>query len=221
MANPLQLSLLELLAAIECANAWKPPKDFLKPFDDFEAAMRSESVRSQLRQAGEAIAAMADHLANYTRYILDENRDAGILFDDDGLGRLVRGSVDFSGLDDLVEAPPAAVFAPYADRAPLVRPDSGESKTDEPEISSSPPVLNLLALAGNDHPTVWSESIRSILSEGESVDLLELSDRLRMPVVEVWIGCLLGGFDLRQVQTTDASFYQAAVMVSSPVIRES
>lgn len=225
MANHQQLSLLEFLQSIEAAASWKPPADFLKPFDEFHAALRDESLREQLNQAGEAIAAVVNHFASYAQYILDEDRNAGIHLDDDGLGNLVRGAVDFSGLDELIEPPAPTVFAPYADRQPA---DDPQSAADHPHRSSppiiptqSPEPLNLLELAGDDQPLVWSESIRSILSPGEPVSLKELSDRLRRPIVEVWMGCLLGGFELSRSEISEASFYDAPIMVCSGVKRES
>ena len=59
----------------------------------------------------------------------------------------------------------------------------------------------MLELAGKENVPAWTNAIAQWLttrSTTESVSLLHLQQELAMPLVEVWLGMLLGGQDLYQ-----------------------
>lgn len=56
-------------------------------------------------------------------------------------------------------------------------------------------------LAGEENPTRWSAAITQWLhthAVEQPVSLVDFYQELKMPLVEVWIGLLLGGFELEQ-----------------------
>lgn len=64
-------------------------------------------------------------------------------------------------------------------------------------------------LAGEEDPTQWSAAIAQWLKTHavqKTVRLVDFYQELGMPLVEVWIGLLLGGFELEQ----HAEFYELA-----------
>ena len=70
-------------------------------------------------------------------------------------------------------------------------------------------------LAGEEDVAAWSALIRQWLQERtteDSMSLLELWQQLEMPWVEVWLGLLLGEFELQQ----SGQFYEADVWITHP-----
>lgn len=68
-------------------------------------------------------------------------------------------------------------------------------------------------LAGEEDVAAWSAMIHQWLQDHESkesVSLLELWRQLEMPWVEVWLGSLLGGFELQQT----GSFYESEITIT-------
>lgn len=70
------------------------------------------------------------------------------------------------------------------------------------------------ATAHDEDVSYWTEAIDQRLQDtpDERVSFTELCRHLRMPWVEVWLGLLLGGFELEQ----RGEFYQAAIWVRCP-----
>ncbi|MBW4662279.1 MAG: hypothetical protein KME15_26805 [Drouetiella hepatica Uher 2000/2452] len=70
------------------------------------------------------------------------------------------------------------------------------------------------AIAHEEKVSDWTEAIERRLQSApdERVSFTELCRHLSMPWVEVWLGLLLGGFELGQ----RGEFYQAAIWVRCP-----
>jgi hypothetical protein len=69
----------------------------------------------------------------------------------------------------------------------------------------------VLAIAHSENVTGWTEAIAQWLQTAPTlpVSIIELSDGLNMPWVEVWLGALFGGFQLDQW----GEFYESPVWV--------
>ncbi len=64
-----------------------------------------------------------------------------------------------------------------------------------------------LAVAHTEDISHWIQAIaQGVQQHGQDISLLELQQRLKMPLVEIWLGLLLGGYSLEQ----RGDFYQAA-----------
>jgi hypothetical protein len=70
------------------------------------------------------------------------------------------------------------------------------------------------ALAGEEDIAAWSALIDQWLqgSDAGSISLLQLWQQLPMPWVEVWLGVLLGGFELQQ----SGQFYESDISITCP-----
>lgn len=69
------------------------------------------------------------------------------------------------------------------------------------------------ALAGEEDVAAWALMIHQWLQENEaedSISLRELWQQLQVPWVEVWLGLLLGGFELQQ----SGQFYESDVWIT-------
>jgi predicted chitinase len=65
-------------------------------------------------------------------------------------------------------------------------------------------------LAGEEDPLRWASAIAQWMHEHQSNQLVEFGELLRksqMPWVELWLGALLGGFELEQ----QGEFYEGGV----------
>lgn len=74
-------------------------------------------------------------------------------------------------------------------------------------------------LAGEENIAAWSSLLAQWVQEhaDESpISLMQLWQQLRMPSVEVWLGLLLGGFDLRQ----SGPFYESDVWIHNSKTKE-
>ncbi|MEM9907581.1 MAG: hypothetical protein AAF921_21435, partial [Cyanobacteria bacterium P01_D01_bin.44] len=56
-----------------------------------------------------------------------------------------------------------------------------------------------LAVAHDENASAWSQRISDYLeNQSESVKLVELQHQLQRPLIELWLGALLGGFVIEQ-----------------------
>jgi hypothetical protein len=109
-------------------------------------------------------------------------------------------------LDDLIEEPPLQTFRPHGPHQ--------FSNTAQNNDSVAAPVekANVLAmldevttledvrnLASDEDVQKWTAAIAQYLTQvQDTISLVELVCALDMPLIEVWLGLLLGGFILEQ-----------------------
>jgi hypothetical protein len=72
----------------------------------------------------------------------------------------------------------------------------GESEEIDPEVAYQ----QAMALAHDENVSEWGAAISVRLNEwdNESVPFLELQRSIEMPLVQVWLGLLLNGFEIEQ-----------------------
>ncbi len=202
---------LNLEVALEEAAEIPEQADVLSLWSRFEGEIDGLGRRDQLRIAGDFLGQLAELCETKSDLLWDDWQDAhnaeGPVMGDDWLQGLTRQTqeLDFSDL----------VSRSY--KTGGGRPD--EAKADEDSVVGSvekTSVLNMIdALEDTDlkrqalavsHSENVSDWVRAI-ADGQTdapQRLVDLQKQLQMPMVEVWIAALLGGFPMEQ----RGSFYQ-------------
>lgn len=68
--------------------------------------------------------------------------------------------------------------------------------------------------AGQETPEQWTQSITQwMLQHEQQATLQQVQQSLRMPLVEVWLGALLGGYELFRPTYNEKTFYTAAIWI--------
>ena len=234
-----QLNLMDLLKQIQSHPAGSVVKPLLREFDALRQSLKGEPLLVQLEAGSKALSAIATSLADraeglFVQFSPNQNRFRSrlkisrrsrlemiaALQSRSAMAQVVRSPIDLSGLSDLIESAEPYVYGAYAARIP--RADIEVEIPPPPESPAAPiDLVGLLALAGEDNPVEWSRAIGDVLPEGESLPLRELCQRLGRPVVEVWLGCLLGGFALSHEgviggddSPVEADFYDRPIWVT-------
>ena len=209
MVNLKQLEL-NLEVALEATAEIPEAADVLSLWAQFEGELEGLEQRDLLRVAGDVLVQLAGLCEAKADVLWEDWQDAhnaeGPVMGDDWLQGLTRQTqeLDFS---DLVQRSYHS-----GDRI-------GEDKADEDSVAGSvekTSVLDMIdALEDTDlkrqalavsHAENVSDWVRAI-SDGQTdapQRLVDLQKQLQMPMVEVWIAALLGGFPMEQ----RGSFYQ-------------
>ena len=103
------------------------------------------------------------------------------------------------------------IVAPIERETLLLWVDQWEAEADEDEVSQ---VQQVLAISHEEDVSGWANAISWWMQAAPNcaVPLAELCHCLNMPWVEVWLGVLLGGFELEQ----RGEFYQDLIWVKCP-----
>ncbi|MGC1307839.1 MAG: hypothetical protein WA885_11455 [Phormidesmis sp.] len=202
---------LNLEVAFEEAAEVPETADVLSLWKQFEGELAGLEQRDHLRVAGDILLKLAGLCETKSDLLWEDWQDAhnsdGPVMDGDWLQGLTRQTqeLDFS---DLVQRS----YDTSSDRP-------NEDKTDEDSVAGNVEKLSVLdmidALEDDDlksqalavsHAENVSGWVKALA--GGQVDspqrLVDLQKQLRMPLIEVWIAALLGGFPLEQ----RGSFYQ-------------
>ena len=206
MSVQLQLEI-DLWGELEDATA-KPQSASLSQLCRLlDQAIADLPEQQQLQVAGSAIAQIAQIHSLRAGNFLDENDPvAGCLpmVDQATIAVWVRQSMTVN-LDAFVEKPTSkrqrkpnptdSVVSEVDPTALLALADQLEAERS----AQQDPRKMLEDLAGVEDVGRWQQAIASYLDKVESrVCLVDLQKALEMPMVEVWLGLLLGGFSLKQ-----------------------
>ncbi len=200
----LELSLWQdLKAAINAPET----ADIKILFQDLERVVAEAQSDQRLLLAGEAIAYIVEIYVLKANLILDslEVRDTSVgpILTEDFLSGLMRQSmtIDLSDLmENLFEKQPTTTKPLSQETDEGYHTDSQDKKKTKviaDEVGHDAKSL-MLELAGKENVPAWAAAISQWLtsrSSTESVSLLQLQQELGMPLVEVWLGMLLGGQD--------------------------
>jgi hypothetical protein len=175
-----------------------------------EDSLTDLSVEQQLVIGAEAINKVASILASRAELLLQDWRDQdnpeGPMVGTELFAGLVRMSMQLD-LEDLREPSVPQSFQPHG---PHQKPSRSESENSIAAIVDKSKVLamaddlmveeQLKTLAGEEHIEKWQQAIlQYLLSINKSVRLPILQQALGIPMVEVWMGLLLGGFEIEQL----------------------
>jgi hypothetical protein len=187
-----------------------PPTSSLAPvWDCLDAELHDLSVEAQLETAGVAFNQIADILKSRAVMLLqdvrDRNNPSGPIVSTDIFAGLVRTTMQLD-LDDLIEPTIPQTFKPHGPHQFSNMGEKGDSVVAPVEKEK---VLEMLEevrsledvhmLAGDEDVQKWQSAIAHYLADiQDEISLIKLQDALKMPMVEVWLGLLLGGFTLEQ-----------------------
>jgi hypothetical protein len=108
-------------------------------------------------------------------------------------------------LDDLIEEPLPQSFRPHGLHQfthPITRDDSVAAPVEKENVLAMldiQTVEDVHRLAGDEDVDKWRGAIAQYLVQvKDEIALTKLQRKLKMPMVEVWLGLLLGGFVLEQ-----------------------
>lgn len=208
---------LPLWKTLQSARIMPERVDFEELLAEVDEAISQVPESEQLRLAGEAFLRLAEVYAARSETWIEAweqaSRDPVVeqgFFDD-----LVRQTmaVDLSELMEL--APPrkqrsgretkqaGSIVAAVEKEAVLAMVDQMEVEAAKKE--------DVLAIAYNENVSAWIEAINGWLqtATADQVQFTQLCQILKMPPIEVWLGVLLGGFELE----AQGEFYSGLLWV--------
>ena len=201
---------LNLEVALEEAAEVPENVDVLSLWTQFEGELAGLEQRDRLRVAGDILVQLAGLCETKADLLWEDWQDAhnadGPVMNVDWLQGLTRQTQELD-------------FSDLVNRSYISHDLPNENKADEDSVAGDVEKLSVLgmidALEDADlksqalavsHAENVSDWVQA-LSDGQ-VDspqrLIDLQQQLRMPLIEVWIAALLGGFDMEQ----RGSFYQ-------------
>ena len=195
---------LDLEDAFEDAADMPEEANILELWQQFEVVMTELPWREQLRMGGEVLAQLAEICEAKSEVLWDDWQDAnnsdGPVMDGDWLRGLTRQTqeIDFSEL--VQRSGPRSA----KEQDDLTDEDSVVGEVDKAAVLALVDELTLeeakekaLAVSHVEGVSAW---IAAISAKRKSLPqrLIELQQQLRMPLTEVWIAVLLGGFQLEQ-----------------------
>ncbi|MFN6540596.1 MAG: hypothetical protein RM021_030220 [Nostoc sp. EkiNYC01] len=174
-----------------------------------DAELPDLSVEAQLETAAVAFNQIAEILKSRAMMLLQDVRDRnspdGPIVSTDIFAGLVRTTMQLD-LEDLIEPPIPQTFKPHGPHQFSNTGSKGDSVVAPVEKAK---VLEMLEqvrtvedvhkLAGDEDVHKWQTAIaRYLANNKDEISLPQLQNALKMPIVEVWLGLLLGGFNLEQ-----------------------
>ncbi|MBT9315900.1 hypothetical protein [Leptothoe spongobia] len=203
MINVRQLEL-DLGDAFEDAADVPEEANILELWQQFEVVMTELTWRDQLRMGGEVLAQLAEICEAKSEVLWedwqDANNSAGPVVDGDWLRGLTRQTqeIDFSELVQRSGNNSAKEQEAVAEDDSVV----GEVNKEAvlalvDELTMEEAKEKALAVSHSENVSDWIETL-SINRADVPQRLIDLQRQVKMPLVEVWIAVLLGGFSLEQ-----------------------
>ena len=174
-------------------------------------------TRSQLRIAGEAVCQIADLFCDRSSFLFEElhSRTANgePIMADDAFDRYIRQSmvVDFDQFIEPLQSLPRKIpeqtkhgnsTVGAIDKEVLI-----QSLEQESLLSFEDEFERAINTAHAEDVSSWIEAIAHCIENNFSpMRLIDLKAALQLPMVEIWLGLLLGGFKLEQ----RGSFYDSS-----------
>jgi len=200
-----QLTIWDILDEVSEA----PPTSTLAAvWECLDTELETLSVEAQLATAAAAFSQIADILKIRAQLLLEDVRAQtdtdGPVISTDIFAGLVRTTMQLD-LDDLIEEPPQQTFRPHGPHHftyPTTSIDSVAVPVEKQNVLTMleiQTVEDVHRLAGDEDVQKWTGAIAVYLEQTKSeITLTLLQQKLKMPMVEVWLGLLLGGFKLEQ-----------------------
>ncbi|MBD2179372.1 hypothetical protein H6F42_20840 [Pseudanabaena sp. FACHB-1998] len=202
----LELDLWDVLSI-----ARQTPEDANLPrvFELLDLTLVDLDTRSQLRVAGEAVCQIADLFCDRSNFLFEELHSPAAkgepIMADDAFDRYVRQSmmVDF---DQFIETLPS-LSRKIPEQAKNGNSIVGEidkeilsqSLEQESLLSFEEEFERAISTAHAEDVSSWVEAIGHCIANNSSpIRLINLQANLPLPIVEIWLGLLLGDFKLKQ-----------------------
>jgi hypothetical protein len=206
MATYRQLTIWDVLDEMSSAPS---TSSFAPVWDCLDAELENLPVEVQLSTAALAFSQIADILKSRADVLLQDVRDGnspdGPIVCTNLFAGLVRTTMQLD-LDDLIEPALPQAFKPhgphqFSNIAFIC--DSVVAPVDQEKVLAMLESITCMEdvhnLAGDEDVEKWQSAIAKYLVNVKSeISLAKLQRVLKMPMVEVWLGLLLGGFSLEQ-----------------------
>ncbi|MEH2359763.1 hypothetical protein [Nostoc sp.] len=166
-------------------------------------------IETQLSTAALAFSQIADILKSRAEVLLQDTRDRnsllGPIVSTDLFAGLVRTTMHLD-LDDLIEPETPQTFKPHGPHQFSYPNQEGDSVVAPVEKANVLAMLDEVTtledvrnLASDENVEKWQSAIANhLINVKDEISLVKLQRVLQMPMVEVWLGLLLGGFTLEQ-----------------------
>ena len=180
--------------------------DLSQLWNSLETILEPLPCTERLQVAGQVIHDLAEVLQLRAEQLLNEwqdrNNTQGPIPDLDFLAGMVKQTM-FLDVSDLVEPSKSQSRREGKPEGPAdsiageVEKEAVLALVEQQEQDALRAIT--LAVAHEEDVSAWISAIRQYLSQQpDSVSLIDLQRSLEMPVVEVWLGLLLGGFGVSQ-----------------------
>ncbi|MEJ1933828.1 hypothetical protein WDZ92_26815 [Nostoc sp. NIES-2111] len=200
-----QLTIWDILDEISEAP---PTSSLAAVWSCLDTELEDLSVEAQLAIAATAFSQIADILKTRAQLLLEDVRAGsdtdGPVISTDIFAGLVRTTMQLD-LDDLIEEPPPQSFRPHGPHQfthPITKDDSVAAPVEKENVLAMleiQTVEDVHRLAGDENVDEWRGTIANYLvNVKDEIALTKLQRKLKMPMVEVWLGLLLGGFAIEQ-----------------------
>jgi hypothetical protein len=200
----LELDLWDVLS-----TARQTPEDANLPmvFKLLDLTLVDLDTRSQLRIAGEAVCQIADLFCDRSSFLFEELHSRAVkgepIMADDAFDRYVRQSmvVDFDQFIEPLQSLPRKTpeytengnsIVGEIDKEILI-----QALVQENFFSFEEEFEQAISTAHTENISAWVEAIENCIANNFSpMRLIDLHSALPLPIVEIWLGLLLGGFKL-------------------------
>lgn len=200
-----QLTIWDILDEI---SETPPTSSLAAVWKCLDTELETLSVEAQLVTAAAAFSQIADILKIRAQLLLEDVRAQtdtdGPVISTDIFAGLVRTTMQLD-LDDLIEEPTPQTFRPHKPHQFSQVAESHDSVAAPVEKENVLAMLEIQTvedvhrLAGDEDVQKWQSAIANYLVNVKNeIALTKLQRGLKMPMVEVWLGLLLGGFTLEQ-----------------------
>jgi hypothetical protein len=207
----MQVKQLELNLWEVISTARQTPEDanFSMVFKLLDLTLVDLDTRSQLRIAGEAVCQIADLFCDRSNFLFEELHSRAVkgepIMADDAFDRYVRQSmvVDFDQFIEPLQSLPrkAPEYAKNGnsivgviDKEVLI-----QALEQESLLSLEEEFEQAISTAHTENVSAWIEAISLCIANNFSpMRLIDLKAALPLPIVETWLGLLLGDFKLEQ-----------------------
>jgi hypothetical protein len=202
----LELDLWDVLS-----TARQTPEDMNLPmvFKLLDLTLVDLDTRSQLRIAGEAVCQIADLFCDRSSFLFEELHSRAVngepIMADDAFDRYVRQSmvVDFDQFIEPLQSLPRKIpeqtkhgnsMVGAIDKEVLI-----QALEQESLLSLEEELEQAISTAHAEDVSNWIEAISHCITNNSSpLRLIDLQIALPLPIVEIWLGLLLGDFKLKQ-----------------------
>jgi len=202
----LELDLWDVLS-----TARQTPEDanFLMVFKLLDLTLVDLDTRSQLRVAGEAVCQIADLFCDRSSFLFEDLHSRAAkgepIMADDAFDRYVRQSmvVDFEQFIEPLQSLPRKISEQRKSGNSIVGEIDKEvliqALEQESLLSFEEEFERAISTAHTENVAAWIEAIaQSITNNSHPICLKDLQKTLKLPIVEIWLGLLLGDFKLEQ-----------------------
>ncbi|MFN5726375.1 MAG: hypothetical protein ACK48D_06500 [Pseudanabaena sp.] len=202
----LELDLWDVLS-----TARQTPEDANLPmvFKLLDLTLVDLDTRSQLRIAGEAVCQIADLFCDRSNFLFEELHSRAVngepIMADDVFDRYVRQSivVDFEQFIEPLQSLPRKIPEPTKHGNSMVGAIDKEvliqALEEESLLSLEEEFERAISTAHAEDISAWVEVIAQCITDNSyPIRLMDLQKAVQLPIIETWLGLLLGDFNLEQ-----------------------